>query len=278
MRRSVRTCLCHAVVWLLLPLSAAFAMDPSFFPPKEREKEGRVLQQTYPGIQDLIRSLCLETAEWKHVIIIHYPAGLSETIDETLAARAGTLFDKGYASVKERSDQFTLQDDSTISTTLNKGRVLPKKANKKDTGTMLDFIETYEVGGSSSRFVSLRFREYAYLFGMHGNWSYSSRSFDLLNDRELTLEDVFPDPAKSLPLLVKRIGQELLKRKPYLTGAPTLTEKEADVTVSRLFLTPQGMQITYSPYEQGSFAEGEFILAIPRQDLIAMGACGTQNM
>ena len=250
----------------------AAGMEPSFFPPQEREKEGRTAQQIYPGVQDVIRSACLETAGGRHAVVIHYPVGLGEGIDSEMARLAGYAFDDGFTRIQERSKDSTLEQDDSYRQTLLGGRQIPGSPTQTPEEISMVVMETYEVGRPSPRFVSLRVRKYAYLLGIHDYWEYESRTFDLLAGGCLELRDIFPKPKKSLPLLTKRIAQGILEQKNYLSAPPALTVKEADITISRLFLTLEGLQVSYAPYEQDPLAKEDLFITIPKEELPALGA------
>jgi hypothetical protein len=41
--------------------------------------------------------------------------------------------------------------------------------------------------------------------------------------------------------------------------------------MDRIALTAEGLRVVYAPYEMGSYAEGEFIVDIPRAELSGLG-------
>ncbi|MDR1041048.1 MAG: hypothetical protein LBR80_12975 [Deltaproteobacteria bacterium] len=122
--------------------------------------------------------------------------------------------------------------------------------------------------------------------GAHPVFDYVSQTLKA-DGTELLASDLFPDPAKSLPLLWKRIFADTCAKGNGTAAsyygspecgsqAPPLPEALVPgATLDGLghaLLTTQGLILNLDPYEGWSWADGEMAVEIPTADLIAMGA------
>lgn len=147
--------------------------------------------------------------------------------------------------------------------------------------------KTFAVHTPSSGYLSILFTEFSDTGGAHPNTEYRVMNFRP-DGENLTLEDVFSDPAKSVPLYWDYVYAKWCAEHPdkfplhYATmqdcgtdspdnpntyeGAKTLDD------LGRLVFTSFGATLVLGPYESGSYASGTVMLDLPKEDLIKMGA------
>jgi hypothetical protein len=147
-----------------------------------------------------------------------------------------------------------------------------KKTSVNDWANTFSDSVTYVVYRPSDRFVTVLFRQDAQGGGAHGNWVYHAASFDLQSGRPVSVKDLFPRAQELEAVLGPRVLAGLMA----LGGNPRPEQEESGddplVSMERLILTPEGLRVVYAPYEAGSYAQGEFLVDIPKEEALSMGA------
>ncbi len=155
---------------------------------------------------------------------------------------------------------------------------------------------TYEISQPTPTYISTIFCFYDYLGGAHDNWTYTVLSFNLQTGAPLTLQDLFPEPERSLPLLMAAVNKSVedIRQASYPSNAdnqtdntpfsqdysqltpevipPETMEQLLRELIDKTALTANGITLYYAPYEQGSFSEGDFILSFTKEFLVSIGA------
>ena len=115
--------------------------------------------------------------------------------------------------------------------------------------------------------LSLRFVDYGYSGGAHGNFGSTVRSFDLRTGRVLAFDDIFRPAARTrlLPLLERGV------RRALGIGAnerldTKLMDNEMRLTTNAC-LTSGGVLFGYVPYEISAYALGEVSVFVPLAEL-----------
>ncbi|MDR1312379.1 MAG: hypothetical protein LBQ12_01490 [Deltaproteobacteria bacterium] len=122
----------------------------------------------------------------------------------------------------------------------------------------------YRVSGSAySVIMSYQY----YSGGTHPNDGFAA--LNLFSDgTEITLDSLFPNKSRSLPLLRDRILKSILARGAEGLGPNTRSLDDA----GHMLLTTLGLSVHQGSGEAGSYAEGPMYLDIPKEDLLGMGA------
>jgi hypothetical protein len=143
----------------------------------------------------------------------------------------------------------------------------------------------YRVSGKA---YSVLFYWSKYLGGAHMTMGYASTNL-MADGTEITLGKLFPDPAKSLPLLWEAVYRGYCDSNSfppnYYGGSdlscgadvPPLPDplKSPEATLDaagHMLLTSLGLSVHLGPYEAYSFAEGPQFRDIPKEELLRMGA------
>jgi hypothetical protein len=137
-----------------------------------------------------------------------------------------------------------------------------------------------------SKASSVLFEWEAYYGGAHSVFGYVS--LNLRPDgKELAASDLFGDPSVSIPHFWAKIFREGCSggkaSAPSFYGSPVCSDAvpplpymlTPDATLDGMghaLLTPQGLTVSLDPYEAWSWAEGQFVLEISKEDLAGMGA------
>jgi len=201
-------------------------------------------------------------------ITLHYPQGLGADIDRRIEKSVQDELASKIAEIKEGG--FC---DKNLCGGLSCGTWTAD--------------ETFAAHSPSPGFLSILFTEFSDTGGAHPNTEYRVMNFKP-DGRPLTLEDMFPDPAKSVPLYWDYVYAKWCAKHPYkypthyaamqdcgsdspdnpniYEGAKTLDD------LGRLVFSPLGATIVLGPYESGAYATGTITLDLPRRDLVKMGA------
>jgi uncharacterized protein YecT (DUF1311 family) len=185
---------------------------------------------------------------------VSYPQGLSEAADAAVQRTAQAVFDETVASYEKAAAEYAAEASDNA-------RTAP--GWESTTG--------YTLFQPSTRCVSVLFSTYEFSGGAHPNHLLSARTYDLTTGRELTLKDLFP---QKLPVdaLARSIVASVLQQKKARDAVIGDEKNNVDLSMDRILLTPAGMRIVYAPYEMGSYAEGEYAVDIPKQDMLKLGA------
>lgn len=130
--------------------------------------------------------------------------------------------------------------------------------------TVQDLMIMYQ----SQKFITLGDYTYSYSGGAHGNYGTGYYVLDLLNLKQLTLQDVLNDAGiKALPKILEaqfRMDNNLMQTDSLQDAG--LFENKIEPN-DNFFITPNGIGFNYSPYEIGPYAMGEVDIFIPFIDL-----------
>lgn len=123
----------------------------------------------------------------------------------------------------------------------------------------------YDVVMGNNDFVSLLFSDYAYMGGAHGMTTYSPVNYDLKNNRELQLADIFEPNSGYLKTISEYSIADLKKRVGDMSddewiGKGAGAEME---NYSNWNLTKKGLMITFEPYQVAAYAAGPQTVIIP---------------
>ncbi len=126
-----------------------------------------------------------------------------------------------------------------------------------------DAFSRIEIVHSSEAIASMRDVEYQYTGGAHGNSSHGGMNFIAANEKVtlFKLEDLFKPDSDWLRRLEKFCVTDLMRQEASSIGGEDHqfnAEELANFTVS-----PAGLQIYFSPYAVGSYAEGAFTVHVP---------------
>lgn len=128
---------------------------------------------------------------------------------------------------------------------------------------------TYSVELANDDVISLLFEDDSYTGGAHGSSITTTVNFDLKNNRELKLADIFVPNANYLKTLSESSLTDLKAQKIEATDDETLndgtTPKEENFRSWNL--TKKGLQINFDAYQVASYAAGPQIVVIPYDKL-----------
>lgn len=134
------------------------------------------------------------------------------------------------------------------------------------------FDYQHQVQFISQNYHLASFKEYVYNFsgGAHGSHSTSYLVFDLQQQRQLKLAELFlnSDLQPLLALLEVRYRQE----HPELAASWFRNPQEMQATLlgGSFFLARQGLELVYPPYALGPYSEGEITLLLTYEQLEAI--------
>jgi hypothetical protein len=147
------------------------------------------------------------------------------------------------------------------------------KEEKQDTNddayARLNFSQAYsmDIVSNSDGLLSLGFKSYSFSGGAHGNHGTQLMTFDVINKKKMTLDDVFkPNYKTALNAALMRSARRYFGVKPNqsLQGVSLVEEVEAN---DNFAINRKGILFDYPPYEIASYAQGEIQLFIPFEDL-----------
>lgn len=223
------------------------------------------------GLTDVLFELREERGNSTLLVLTHFPQGLGPRGDAAIASLARAMHGAAYVEVQEQSDYALEQYVTLLSESAVQAKA-PPAPEPKSWSNSYAAVTTWQAFRPSGSHISLLFRESRSGGGAHGNWSYRALTLDLANGRELGLADVFPGAQAPKNLVAARVLAALQSRKALAGAEETLLLQDIDVGMDRMALTPEGLRIVYAPYETGSYAEGEFVLDIARDEAVKMGA------
>jgi hypothetical protein len=184
---------------------------------------------------------------------ISYPQGLSRPADDAVRRTALAMLDETVASCEKAAAEHVAEAPGDTSEPL------------------WESITDYTLFPPSTRYVSVLFSTYTYAGGAHPNHTLTARTYDPASGRELTLDDLFPGKVP-VDALARLIVENVLKQKKARDSVIGDEKNNVDPTMDRILLTPAGIRIVYAPYEMGSYAEGTYVVDIPKQALKKLGA------
>ena len=229
--------------------------------------EGFPLPEQVPmqGSQDFLLELRGEYPGFSMVILTHFPQGLGKELDKALVERARELHTEFYTEALKAEDDILAEVMAEVSSALLEKESVPGAGTNPGWESRYLTSCTYTGSQASDKVFSINYMVYSYTGGAHSNRVYRTWTYDVASGRELGLRDIFPGKDSVEPALAQ-LAIEALAGK-----VNDLTEEMMDIDMERMVLTPEGMQIVYSPYEIASYAEGEFYVDIPLKKLEPLG-------
>lgn len=128
----------------------------------------------------------------------------------------------------------------------------------------LNYDETtnYSVRYNENGWVTIEESSYSYTGGAHGNYASSFANYDVVNKKELNLQDVINADSTTLQQVL-----EQQFRKDYNLPAPkALTEILFDphlATTDNFYLNEKGLGFLYNPYEVAPYVVGQIEIFVP---------------
>ena len=203
-------------------------------------------------------------------VVSHFPQGLSEQADTALSGFARNRFDETCSEFLSMAVDNAGEALENASKALRQTGQLPPE-EKSSLNVPYFSVYTYVLLRSSPRHASVHFTGNEYSGGAHGNRFHEVLTFDLESGKLLELDDFLPDKDAVLPGLVNRIADGVQALKAGDADPVNRDPAAIDVSMERIALTPEGIRVIYGPYEMGSYAEGDFFVDIPREELIKLG-------
>jgi Protein of unknown function (DUF3298)/Deacetylase PdaC len=128
---------------------------------------------------------------------------------------------------------------------------------------------SYDNVWASNDFVSLIFSDFSFLGGAHGSQMSTTVNYDLKNNRELELKDVF-EPNSDYLKMISDYSIADLKKLLGETGDNELVSEGAGAKAENFRswnLTKKGLMITFDAYQVASYADGPQTVIIPYSKL-----------
>jgi hypothetical protein len=115
----------------------------------------------------------------------------------------------------------------------------------------------------TDKLLSLAGFGYTFEGGAHGNYATTYTTFDVINAKPITLNDVFtPDGVKQLPKVLEKYLRKTFKIATNTKLTEILFENEIKPN-QNFYLTQKGICFGYVPYEIAAYAAGQIDLFIP---------------
>jgi hypothetical protein len=151
---------------------------------------------------------------------------------------------------------------------------------------------SFEVFKPSDSLTGILFTDLGYNGGTHGYRVYQALNFDLKTGDFVQLTDLFPDPDKSLTEFFNVIYEDICdtpepkhQTLPHFYGGVRcrkdqdkpkppkefLAKVDSLENLGNLVLTAKGATVNIGPHSAWSWAEGPYILQIPKEKLLHMG-------
>lgn len=127
----------------------------------------------------------------------------------------------------------------------------------------------YDVVLANDDFISLIFSDYVFLGGAHGNTGYSTVNYDLKNNKEIKLADLFEPKSDYLKIISEYSIADLKKRVGEMSDDEWISKGAgADAGNFQSWnLTKKGLMFTFSPYQVAAYAAGSQTVIIPYDKL-----------
>jgi hypothetical protein len=144
-----------------------------------------------------------------------------------------------------------------------------KTAELKESSFMynMDQSENILMVYQGAKFISIGDNTYVYSGGAHGNYGTGYSVFDLVNKKEIKLNDVLTAEGKrKVTALLAKALRTQFKLKPSDPLTEVLFENKIAPN-QNFYLTGKGIGFSYNPYEIAAYAYGEINLFIPFTDI-----------
>jgi len=257
---------CVVLAALLLPVSVGVgqALDNLL-----AESLDLPQQSEQAGVADLLWQAGYKYPGGQFHVLVHFPQGLNESVDAAVARFAKTQFAETCDSFLAMAADTAEEAQSVIAAALAKTGVFPPEEAFNRSASYFS-VTNYQLHRPSPRYASLHFMGSEYTGGAHGNRSHIVLSFDLDSGKRLEFDDLFADK-KALSKLINRIADGIQALKDAGTDPVSRDPAAIDANMDRIAFTAEGLRVIYAPYEMGSYAEGEFIVDIPKAELQSLG-------
>lgn len=249
-------------------------------------------QKDYPGVKDYVIQGSLEP---NFFYIVHYPQGLGEDADSAIkdfalrlagesifAYSEDTPKEDFFSSVHAKPAAIAAHEKALEAKLRKEGSTREEYESEKDKRIYPIFID-YSITETPAA-VSVNFKTWGFAGGAHDNWEYSAISLDKTTGESLPLESLFSAP-ESLERTehwlntTKGVGYSCggsctdnqTSREPADINLASDESTEKGLRMNRIILTPQGLEVIFAPYEQGSFAAGDVRVPIPLEKFAGLG-------
>ncbi len=124
---------------------------------------------------------------------------------------------------------------------------------------------SYEVEHLDDDIISVRFGEYQYTGGAHGNNFTKTLNYDLKNNKEIKLTDLFKENSNYLNVISKESIQQITKKQGEYAAVDWIKEGASPnlKNFNKWTITKQGLKFYFDPYEVGPYAAGGFETLLP---------------
>lgn len=127
----------------------------------------------------------------------------------------------------------------------------------------------YDVILANDDLASLIFSNYVFLGGAHGNTAYTSVNYDLKNNKEIKLTDLFEPKSDYVKMISDYSINDLKKRIGEMSDDEWISNGAgADAENFKNWnLTKKGLMFTFEPYQVAAYAAGSQTVIIPYEKL-----------
>jgi hypothetical protein len=122
----------------------------------------------------------------------------------------------------------------------------------------------YEISQFSPDVLSLKFTVSTYTGGAHGNQYFQTYTFDLTQNRVLTLSDLFQPGVDIVGTLAPIVQQDLTKQMGDFADAQWIQDGTSSLDAYTSFaVTPDALVFCFAPYQVAAYAAGAQTVQIP---------------
>ena len=131
---------------------------------------------------------------------------------------------------------------------------------------------SYESTPFLDQLVGLKFNISSYTGGAHPNLDFVTFTFDLVQGRVLTLDDLFTPGSNPLSVIGPLVEQSLLAQMGDMTDASWIHQGTGDNpdNYQDWQLTPDALVFYFPPYQVAAYAAGPQIVSIPRAQIAGL--------
>lgn len=249
-----------------------------------------VAQEEFPGVTDYVMQGSLEPDFY---YVLHYPQELGDRADTSVMSyvqrlagehlfNGGTPADEFFSGTFARSDALQAHEQALEQRIKEEGLSREEYDFGREERIYPIFID-YAIT-DAPKVITVNFKIWSYGGGAHPNWSYSALSLDKATGRPVTIEQLFSGPGsleKTYTWLNTTKDVAYYKQYVSETVAPAvkrtnLVLDSADLMqdaleMNRMIFSPEGLEVLFSPYEQGSYVMGDIRAPIPREIFDTLG-------
>lgn len=198
--------------------------------------------------------ILLEEADYSF-LLVNYPQGIHEKSDKTVRSAAGLLAGEVVLGISDWHAQYAPppRDDLSYSTSSHNPNMI-----------------SYEVTGTGKGAVTVNFKVWGYNGGAHELYYYNSVNVNENTGESITLDDIFAENDSITRLVDWVAGYTHCKDDSNIWSSQHgenqvfgVTLEPEEVVMERIVLTPEGLEIMFSPYEKSSFAAGYVKIRVP---------------